>query len=135
MPRPVHLRGEASLDQAPVGADALWQLALVKVRSSNERHHVDIDWILCVLSSHWEAVPSNVGVHVDWSQIKRLWPGLISLFEKTGDETKRKKFEEKKREWEKLQKNETKEVTGEKECEGRKTNMDFVQMIDYVKNN
>ena len=78
MPRPVHLGRKASLDEAPVGAEALRRLALLKLGGRDERHHVDVDRVLGVLS-HWEAVTPNIGVHVDWSQIKRLRPVLVSL--------------------------------------------------------
>ena len=59
--------------------------------------------------------------------------GLIDLYRKTGDDAKMREYEEKKREWAKLQK-ETKEETTDKEKEGMMT-MEFMQMINYVKNN
>ena len=67
------------------------------------------------------------------SQLQFNYNGLISLYKKTGDDAKMKEYQEKKREWAKLQK-ETKEETADKEKEGMMT-MEFMQMINYVKNN
>ena len=47
----------AHLDQAPVWPHKLWQLALVKLRLCDERHHVDVDRLLRVLAVR-EAVTS-----------------------------------------------------------------------------
>ena len=69
------------------------------------------------------------------SHLQFNYNGIINLYMKTGEDTKRKKFEDKRQEWEKLQKKETKEETGEKEEDEGRAKMDFVQMIDYVKNN
>ena len=69
----------AHLDQAPVWPHKLWQLALVKLRLRDERHHVDVDRLLRVLAV-WEAVTSKVRIDVDRSEIERLRPLLISKF-------------------------------------------------------
>jgi len=66
------------------------------------------------------------------SLLQFQYNGLIDLYRKTGDDAKKKKFEEKKREWVKLQKETKKETgeTGEKEKEG--TMKDFMHIINYV---
>ena len=69
----------AHLDQAPVWPHKLWQLALVKIRLRDERHHIDVDRLLRVLAV-WEAVTSKVRIDVDRSEIERLRPLLISKF-------------------------------------------------------
>ena len=67
------------------------------------------------------------------SQLQFDYNGIINLYWKTGDRTKRKKYEEKKREWEKLQK-ETKMDTDKKDNEEMPM-MDFMQIINFVKDN
>ena len=69
------------------------------------------------------------------SQLQFDYYGLIQLFRKTGNDAKMREYEEKKNEWEKLQKEtEGKEETDEKDKEGTST-MDFMQMINLVKSN
>ena len=69
------------------------------------------------------------------SQLQFDYYGLIQLFRKTGNDAKMREYEEKKKEWEKLQKEtKGKEETDEKDKEGTST-MDFMQMINFVKSN
>ena len=68
-----------------------------------------------------------------YSELQFNYNGLIYLYSKTGEDTKRKKYEEKKREWEKLQKK-AKEDTDKEDKEGTAM-MDFMQIINFVKDN
>ena len=70
-----------------------------------------------------------------YSQLGFNYNGLIDVYRKTGDDTKRRMFEEKKQGWEELQKETKKEKeTAEKEAE-ETTKMDFLWIMNYVKNN
>ena len=70
-----------------------------------------------------------------YSQHQFNYNGLIGLYETTGNDAKMREYEEKKKEWENLQKEtKGKEETDEKDKEGTST-MDFMQMINFVKSN
>ena len=64
-----------------------------------------------------------------YSQLQFSYNGLQMLYEKTGEEAKRREFEEKQKEWRKLQK----EKKSEEEKEEDKK-MDFEEMVEFVKN-
>ena len=67
------------------------------------------------------------------SQLQYSYNGLIDTYTKTGDDAKKREYEEKKLEWKKLQNNENeekKEEEEEEEEEGSK--MNFKEIIDFV---
>ena len=69
-----------------------------------------------------------------YSLLQFDYNGLIYLYNKTGNDAKKREYEEKRKEWEKLQKEtKGKEETDEKDKEGTSTPMDFMQMINFVK--
>jgi len=64
-----------------------------------------------------------------FSKLQFSYVGLISLYSKTGEESKMVEYEEKYKEWRKLQ--EEKENMEEKEEDEK---MDFKEMVEFVKN-
>ena len=66
-----------------------------------------------------------------YSQLQFSYNGLIELYEKTGEEAKMMEYEEKFEEWEKLQE-EKKNKDEENEEEDKE--MDFNEMVEFVKN-
>ena len=68
-----------------------------------------------------------------YSQLQFCYDALIWLFKKTGEEAKRREYEEKKNEWMKLQKEE-KDKKEKKEEKKEDKKMGFNEMVEFVKN-
>ena len=67
-----------------------------------------------------------------YSELQFNYNGLISIYTKTGDDAKRREFEEKKREWMRLQREKKEGPSVEKEDDMPK--MEFEEMLEFVKN-
>ena len=67
-----------------------------------------------------------------YSQLQYSYNGIIELYRKTGEDAKRREYEEKKKEWKKLQNKDNKE---KRKGEEEEKEMNFQEMVNFVTKN